>query len=253
MAGRWNWKAQWDRQGHWNFEEGSDTTVADISGQGNDGTASGGMTWVTGQVGACAGNFSTSVVTLPVIFSGTTPTKFSVSFWANPDTIPVSSWAALFVQQDSGTSGNQNLNIYLNTDGTVNYDVFPPSGGSLATTATLSASTWTYVVVTRDGSDRKIYIDGSLDASDSSGETYTGLAVDETVFGDLGAVDTGHPFDGSIDDVRTYDRTITAPEVLHLYSYRGVSPSPDCIELPDGAGNISLNDGTDCIILNSGS
>src|SRR3989344_1329664 len=37
--------------GYWNFEEGTGTTAADATDQGNDGTLTGGPTWVSGKAG----------------------------------------------------------------------------------------------------------------------------------------------------------------------------------------------------------
>ncbi len=84
----------------------------------------------------------------------------------------------------------------------------------------LSGTDWSFVTVSYNGTDEKYYIDGALDADwyygdypfNSSGSVYT-------VGGNL----FGEHFNGSMDEVRVYDRALSDSEVNELYLNNDVS------------------------------
>src|SRR3990167_8862308 len=69
--------------GYWNFDEGSGATVADSSGNGNNGTLSGGPTWVTGKVGSGALSFdgTNDYINIPSSALYDFAGDFTVSAW----------------------------------------------------------------------------------------------------------------------------------------------------------------------------
>ena len=75
-------------------------------------------------------------------------------------------------------------------------------------------TTWMHIVATYDGTDIKIYIDGILNKT-KSGQFQ--IATNHVYLG-IGAQDNGYqPFQGSLDDVRIYDRALDASEISALY------------------------------------
>jgi len=78
--------------------------------------------------------------------------------------------------------------------------------------SSLALNTYHHVVVTH-GTNWNIYIDGTIDATSS-------IVYDVTdVEAYIGASDNyGDNFDGSIDDVRYYDKELTSTEVSDLYN-----------------------------------
>jgi hypothetical protein len=76
-----------DYVGYWAFEEGTGTTVADSSVNGNDGTMVNSPTWETGIIGAYAGGFTTAsaqrvnLVGTNATFTPNKDNAWSVSLW----------------------------------------------------------------------------------------------------------------------------------------------------------------------------
>ncbi|MBF0240329.1 MAG: Ig-like domain-containing protein, partial [SAR324 cluster bacterium] len=87
----------------------------------------------------------------------------------------------------------------------------------------LNSGTWYHVVAVSANGTNTIYLNGS--AETLSGVSYTVLANTEPlVIGlDYGDNDTRF-FNGVIDDVRVYNRPLTANEAVHLYTVQGHEP-----------------------------
>jgi hypothetical protein len=82
----------------------------------------------------------------------------------------------------------------------------------------LSTNTWQYLVGTFDGRYLRIFINGTqtgVTDLGTSGNTI-GYASDNTYIGEYGA--SLYHFSGLIDDVRVYNRALSAAEVQALYN-----------------------------------
>ena len=75
---------------------------------------------------------------------------------------------------------------------------------------------WTHVAVTFNGSQRKIYINGALDASDTEGVLPADVITSLYIGNRAGEADRG--FEGIIDEVCLYDHALTKVEIQALYS-----------------------------------
>src|SRR3989344_5537130 len=185
--------------GYWNFEEGTGTTAADSTDQGNDGTLTGGPTWVSGKAGnGAALDFDG---TDDFVDIGTGPsTVNTVAFWVNPTTTteyPVDLNGTEYVWINSGTvtaQGFTSPTIYVN--GVVS--------------STVSAGSWQHVVVTTGT---------SLNASDL----------------DIGRVEGTGNHEGRIDEVRIYNRALSAAEIKMLYNHGGPVIH---LKMDEGSGSI---------------
>jgi hypothetical protein len=119
-------------------------------------------------------------------------------------------------------SGFLGVNLFTGTTAGAWYI---PRGGAystLAFTHNIVAGQWTHFVFTYDsGAGAKIYMNNALIASDAtftgSLDTATGPLYISNYQGGAG----GYPFDGSIDDVRIYNRALSAHEVSNLYNSSG--------------------------------
>lgn len=78
----------------------------------------------------------------------------------------------------------------------------------------IARNEWHFVVATYDGTDRKIYVDGTLDTTETVGAGK--LDWDNSVL-IIGKEVSGH-FKGTIDDVRVYDKALTPSEISQLYT-----------------------------------
>ena len=179
--------------GYWSFNEGSGATVADLSGNGNNGTISG-ATWSTDVPSPTSTNYSAtfangSYVEIPASNDFSNLDDFSISIWIKLDSTAVmdnlsnddathfiinkdhyptytnSTWN-LSYYKDTDT-GNDYLHWRLDIDGSGNID-----GLSLKTDlVNVLDNKWHYISITRDASsgEQKFYIDGEVIDSGNAG------------------------------------------------------------------------------------
>lgn len=210
--------------GHWTLDETSGTTAADSSGNGNDGTMGGGLSAtndsITGRVdGALDFDGADDYIDAG---SGTgldIPGDISISVWINADTISCPGWCDIVSNYNTAGNSAQYELAILNSQMTFNAG----DGGSFtiyATTTSPPAGRWTHVVATRDTSvtNTRIYFDGVLQpgAFDAGPNTIPTSGFGNTTIGRAGQFN-GQYFNGTIDDVRVYNRTLSSSEVSLLY------------------------------------
>jgi len=104
------------------------------------------------------------------------------------------------------------LSFYLSDDG-----VFTTDNRTLSTEP-LPTGTWTHVVATYDGEQKRIYLDGQLDVADPR----TGPIFDNAEPVRVGAYGSGGAaaefFDGEIDSPAIYDRALTPAEIEQRFA-----------------------------------
>jgi hypothetical protein len=188
------------------FDEGSGSTVSDSSGAGNNGAIQG-ATWVsTGKFGkALSFNGSSSSVVVNDSVSLHLTNGMTLEAWVYPTAL-----------------GNWNEIIYKGDDDFFLEAATPQTAGpavGLGSTGTypmlsaanpLALNAWTHVAGTYDGSTLRIYINGVLSASVAR----TG-AIDPSTYALTIGADTMHGsyYGGLIDEVRIYNRALSATEV----------------------------------------
>jgi hypothetical protein len=190
----------------YSFDEGTGTTVADITGHGNNGTIAN-ATWTTsGKFGkALVFNGSSSLVTIPDSQSLRLTTGMSLEAWVNPPAVN-SGWKDIIYK------GNDNY--YL--------EAFSPGGppaigiivGATHTeafgTATLTANTWTFLAATYDGNTLRFYVNGTQVSS----QPRTGPIITSSNPVQIGGDSMwGHFLQGTIDEVRIYDVALTPGQI----------------------------------------
>ncbi len=217
--------------GHWTLD-GAQTnwntnTTKDSSGRGNTGTLTSLATTtapVSGKVGqAMKFNGSTSEVIVPahssLNFGGS---AITVSAWVNPASLS-STYHAVTASRSGCGGTNLNWQLYAKQDTNgPSFSVYNGGAGSgtalVATSSSpLPLNTWSHLTGTFDGTTTRLYINGILVASGTNGaqSTMNTVAAPLTI-GREGPC-TGW-FNGKIDDVRVYSRTLSATEVLQLYT-----------------------------------
>ena len=110
------------------------------------------------------------------------------------------------------------------------YWYFDAAGGTYAYTSTLTdTSDWHHVMLVFDGNQTgnanraKVYLDGANAIAAFGGTVPATLTFDELT---VGFALNGSYFNGSIDDVRIYDRALTEEEIHHLASGATSTPIP---------------------------
>jgi len=193
----------------YNFENLSslgenDTLVADLSKYGNNGTNYGATYTSSGKLG---GAYTFDGASSYINTTANVSAVFTYSAWINSSgstyrtIIGVSSlnWDPLFYVKDDNRIGlsKQNINTLGTSSGTVTNGV------------------WNYVAVTYNSSgDYAFYINGALSGSGTNLVTFT--LLNHVVVGftnDGGAM----YFNGSIDEVRIWNRSLSASEIQQLY------------------------------------
>jgi hypothetical protein len=194
----------------WKLDDGSGNTARDaVAASGNDGMISGGTSWAqagypgakypnTGALTFSGGTMDVGIKGMPSLTQST-----SISLWVNVPSAPAATQPFI----GFGTSGTGRLKMGYN-DGqlaawkgmssTVLVGTAPPGGG------------WHHIVYTFDGTTRRLYVDGASRAN-------------STMAGETGAVTEGHvggfgtqSFAGSLDEIRIYNRALSAAEVTAL-------------------------------------
>ena len=104
----------------------------------------------------------------------------------------------------------------------------------------LATGTWTHVAMVHDGAKDIIYMDGAQVAEkDVAGD----LNVTAYDFGiGFNPIDVANYFDGMLDEVRVYNKALTAQEIADLYAEQSMPPMDADDEAPsapiDLAGNV---------------
>jgi len=196
---------------HWTFDEGRGTTVADATGNGHSGVLNKldpATAWAAGKHGTCLRVSGGGHVEVASSGKLTCPT-YTVSAWVN---IGSRSGTANIVGKYR--SGSRTCHIAVTGDGrpTVNYN--DGSWGDVTAATRLTDGEWHHVVATMAPPKAAVHVDGVMSASR---DDLKQLKLNDAPLL-IGSAGTYWHFDGSIDDVRVYDRALTLEEVVALFA-----------------------------------
>jgi hypothetical protein len=228
--------------GSWTFDEGGGTTVVDSSSHGNDGTIQAGtlgnLEFVPG-ISAFALRFpgdDQGWVELPPDI--VTPAQGSVAMWIN--TSQSDNEGMLWYGTETGGDGygDQNeMHLTIDNVGTGQLDLrLEGSPDRTLDYDNIGGTGWRHVAATWDLADGlRLYVDGEEVDSAAHNDNVFNFAVMR-----LGRpVSTGNGnryYDGLMDEVRLYDRVISAAEVAAL-AVRSKAWNPDPT---DGADDVEV-------------
>ena len=215
--------------GHWTLDEGSGTTVADVSGNGNDGTIMDNPdlddpTWIAGVYGGAlefhgtgvagtggdfidCGNDASLDITGPI----------SIALWIRPDADD---------PEGKGTSGGETAPMAKATSDwswqvrygwggaptpymSFTFNTSPRAWASVG--RNLERYEWCHIACSYDGTTLKCYLDGVETDSTPMGEIHS--SADPVLIGSDG---WKCDWTGAIDDVRIYDRGLSADEIVDV-------------------------------------
>jgi N-acetylneuraminic acid mutarotase len=206
--------------GWWKFDEGSGVVAYDSSGNGNDGNLTNGPTWTSGKIG---GALSFDGVDDFVVIPATSDLDLQ--------TLSIFSWVYssnyiqdgfIFEKTTNGFSNTQ-YNLFLWNNNKIYLRTKPPNAGSeyegdLRTDTNLSS--WNLISGTYDGASKKIYINSNMVASMSWSSPVdtnpNGISKIGAYSNSSGGSD--YCFNGKLDDIRIYNRALSAAEVQALYN-----------------------------------
>ncbi len=117
-------------------------------------------------------------------------------------------------------------------------------GGTIIVTGTnsLSAGTWYHLVITIDNNNLNLYTNGSLVATTTLTIPFSYMTNKKVILGGSNEAAFNLPFNGSMDNIRFYNRILNASEVSQLYSV-----DPSCLSGFVPAATFSLSPSAICV------
>jgi hypothetical protein len=205
--------------GWWKMDEGTGLTTADSSGNGNTGTLTNGPTWATGKLGnGLSFDGVNDYVNMGNVLNMTT-NDFTVGAWIKTTMVA----EGHIVSKGSNASGTLKRYILQTVLVSGTYRCgFSISDGDIRTIGSgvinVADGNWHYCVVVFDrDSTAKVYVDGKLDGTPVTLASQVDDLTNTTPFY-IGRNATGSYFNGLIDDVRIYNRALSAGEVAQMYN-----------------------------------
>jgi chitodextrinase len=190
------------------FEEGTGTTTADASGKSNNGSLVNATWTASGMYGnALTFNGTNARVDVPDAASLHLTTGMTLEAWVKP-TLVSNAWRDVIYKA--------NDNYYL--EATSAAPGGPPAGGGIfggtgaeaRASSPLTAGSWAYLATTYDGSNVRLYVDGTLVATTPKAGSIATSTNPLQIGGD--SIYTQY-FAGTIDEVRVYNGPLGASQI----------------------------------------
>ena len=186
------------------FNEGSGTSFADGSGRGNGGTLQG-ATWTTSGKygGALAFDGVNDSAAVPDAVSLDLGASMTLEAWVRPTAS--SGWRTILLKEAPNS-----LAYSLYSASGTNRPSAWIGGTSSMGSAAVPLNAWTHVSATYNGTRLRVYVNGVLRADQA---TTVSVPVSANPLRIGGNAVWGEYFAGQIDEVRIYDRVLTAAEI----------------------------------------
>ncbi|MCK4293846.1 MAG: LamG domain-containing protein [Planctomycetes bacterium] len=228
--------------GWWWFDEVSGELALDHSGYANDGIITGGAQRVPGKIDKAIDVDGDNGKGVEIEFTTgwpvANPPELTVAMWVKPHVIDATDDDTIFFMDETGSNGKMRCRIH-NGDWQFRHGNGIEAGNINSTGPAAILDEWThYAGVRRDNDALYVYINGQFEDDSAFGvagpldptECWIGA-------GDDGLGNPNNAFDGLIDDVRLYNRALSASEVAHLVDPAlAYKPSPG-----DGEQDVPLS------------
>jgi hypothetical protein len=205
-----------------------DDNAEDSSGNNNHGTLSGDPQWVVGKIGGAlefdgvddhvdCGNDSSLDITGPI----------TIAAWIYPTGSGSSNYPRIVDKSDGTGGADPGYKLYLRA--AENYLVTLSAGGVfLNSSSSVELNAWNYVAFITDGSQRKLFLNGSWEEWE---ESALPLSSSNSLFIGNSPAGARH-FEGTIDDVRVYNIALTPEEIQQ--AMKGAPPADQATKpIPD--------------------
>ncbi len=207
-----------------NFYIYENTSVADSSGYGNDGTVQGSLSTINNsaryEISTIFTGSYVDYIYRPILDYIKKP--FTISCWACPKAYP--SYRAIMISNGGKDSVSHGIDLYINSSGIPCFMIANNNTAYYASSPNaLSLNTWYLLTCTYNGTSMELYVNGELkkttNATIEPDYDTTPIAF---VIGKMGHsyTNTGgyFAFNGYINDVRVYATALSAEDVLNLYN-----------------------------------
>jgi hypothetical protein len=196
--------------GYWKFDETAGTTASDSSGRSNTGTLVSGPAWISsGKVnGALSFDGVNDYVSLS---SQSLPSAFTLSAWV---------WAHVAGNDEQTLFSVRNRQFYLSSNV---YSFWNNGSAGSSSFGVVPSGSWQHITYTYDGVTLRGFLNAVQSATAVTAAISTGIGIPRIGSHDSG----GNYFSGLLDEIRLYNRALSAQEVLAVYVDTGVPPVPD--------------------------
>ena len=194
--------------GAWGFGEGSGSSVGDASPEGNGGTVSGAAWSAAGRYGsALSFDGVNDWVTVADDASLDLAGAFTLEAWVRPTTAA----GIRTVLLKERPPGEHAYALYSALWGPPQSEIFTSTGFfSAAGTASAAAGVWTHLAATLGGGSLRLYVNGTLVRTSSASGAVLNTGAPLRIGGN--AI-WDEWFGGLIDEVRVYNRALSAAEI----------------------------------------
>ena len=221
--------------GWWKLDECQGNIAYDWSGIGNTGTIIIGASGTQNSLGTCAVGTSAAwtsgaigKINSSLNFDGnddyignltnvlaTNTNSETISAWVKPNNLSGDKY--IFIQ-------NGPTLFHISNDKLVG-GIYTGTWTSVTSISSLVANVWSHVVMTYDGSNIKLYINGKFDNSVAKTGNLSSLSCVEIGRFNGGNCSTGVSsyFNGQLDDIRLYNYALTSEQIKTLYNGGAVS------------------------------
>jgi len=199
----------------WHFDEGLGTAVLDSSGNDNTGTLQGDTHYVDGKYGQAlsfdgSGDYVDcgNDVNLDV-------NEFTIEMWIRSAEDLTSALSDHRVFADKSQGGNVGFRIVYNETGAlfIDTDRNEGTGGRASYACSLDEDVWYHIIGTRNSANELfLYLNGEYKASDTA-QMSSSAAKNLWIGNGM----TNRYFNGTIDEVRIYNRALSADEIKAHY------------------------------------
>ncbi|MGH8512218.1 MAG: LamG domain-containing protein [Gammaproteobacteria bacterium] len=202
---------------YWRCDEGSGDTLSDSADGANHGTLVNDPVWVKkGKLGGALRFDGSNYVQIPnakVLELGSNGADFSVTFWMNLRQGWTGTWRSIMHKGNADTE--RTFAMWMNpANNSVHYRISTdadPNEGGYASVSQIDMNSWTHIAYVKKGKELQLYIDGNLDPE--APKVGNSMSNKGSLY--LGKDPWWPGMNGSLDDIRIYDRALP-PEVLRV-------------------------------------
>lgn len=142
--------------------------------------------------------------------------SLSLAAWVNLDTTGTNQ--SILAKRGSTAGDRSWMLLYSDSVPGYQLQIFDTDGNfnTVGSTSDATVDGWAHVIATYDGSQLEMYVDGSSENT----STATGSGIQNSTEDVTAGIrsDGNIPLDGTIDDVRVYDKALSDTEASNLYN-----------------------------------